>query len=93
MKTKLILPITLALTFISCSPAQASCYGLSGYAMLNCLEQDKRQSAQDSFYREQQKNNAFQSYEQPLPKLRRFDSVNVDMDGNVYNQQNHRLDD
>jgi len=41
MKTKLLLPLTLSLTFISCSPAHASCYGLTGYALVNCLNDER----------------------------------------------------
>jgi hypothetical protein len=57
------------------------------------MEQDKRQLVQDTFYREQVKEKAFQSYEQPLPKMKRFDSIQTDIDGNIYNQQNHKIED
>jgi hypothetical protein len=95
MKTKqLLLLLTTPLAFISCTPvANASCYGLTGYEMLNCLEQDKRQSTQDSYYLEQQKERDFQYYEHPLPKMKRIDRVQTDSDGNVYNQQIYTVDD
>jgi hypothetical protein len=50
MKTKLLLPLTLSLTFISCSPAHASCYGLTGYNLVNCLNDERdRQFYQNRF--------------------------------------------
>jgi hypothetical protein len=50
MKTKLLLPLTLSLTFISCSPAHASCYGLTGYDLVNCLNDEReRQFYQNKF--------------------------------------------
>ena len=58
MKTLLTI---IGLTFAS--NTFASCYGLTGYAMLNCMEDEKRQSAQTQYYQEMNKQNSFKSYE------------------------------
>jgi len=51
----------IGLTFAS--NTFASCYGLTGYAMLNCMENEKRQSAQTQYYQEMNKQNSFKPYE------------------------------